>query len=463
MANSLRVVWINGMNIDRVHFEQMERYLERNINQKTIDINDNYYGVYDLEFSHEMLGQGKIGLNRLSGIGPDGCVFNAPQEDLLPEPLEIKPDTLANSVIVLKIPMSVETIADISVQNSLPGTKFIATQSLISSRTFDDTNANLLGQLEDNQLNSAYSQEKINLILGSVRLTLGFAGSKSSGEIEIPICRIKSIDLNKNIILDDKFIPTSLNVARMILVITYLEEIIHATKQHRDSLSEAFVGISKTKTTLDFSTLSALNVLKKWHLLFCLLKNKNKLHPEILYEKLVEFQADLLSLDFGDDNSDFIRYDHDNITQSVIPLMNNTKFLFSRIVSPKYLTANVTTLGNGFFLFSFDNVSVLQDSAIFFAVGSDNGTEYLQNNFRTQSKLSSQSKIKHIVASQLKGLNMEQLAIVPSMLPHLNGYVYYKIDKTDDNWKDLKGESSLAVYITNQIANPDIRLWAIYE
>ncbi len=43
MANSLKVAWINGMNIDRVHFEQQERYIERSINQKTIDIFENLY------------------------------------------------------------------------------------------------------------------------------------------------------------------------------------------------------------------------------------------------------------------------------------------------------------------------------------------------------------------------------------------------------------------------------------
>lgn len=60
MANSLKVAWINGMNIDRVHFEQQERYIERSINQKTIDIFENLYGVFDIEFQSEMLSQGKI-------------------------------------------------------------------------------------------------------------------------------------------------------------------------------------------------------------------------------------------------------------------------------------------------------------------------------------------------------------------------------------------------------------------
>ena len=35
MAENLKVVWYNGMSVDKIHFEQQERYLERNINLKT--------------------------------------------------------------------------------------------------------------------------------------------------------------------------------------------------------------------------------------------------------------------------------------------------------------------------------------------------------------------------------------------------------------------------------------------
>ena len=34
MAENLKVVWYNGMSVDKIHFEQQERYLERNINLK---------------------------------------------------------------------------------------------------------------------------------------------------------------------------------------------------------------------------------------------------------------------------------------------------------------------------------------------------------------------------------------------------------------------------------------------
>ena len=460
MSNSLKVAWINGMNIDRVHFEQQERYIERNINQKTIDVFENLYGIFDIEFQSEMLTQGKIGINRVSGISPDGTIFKAPDEDFLPEPLEIKAGIQSGAVIVLKIPISVDPVADLSIQNSLPDTKYIATHSMVSSKTFDDTSSSMLGDMEDNKLSSSYSQEKINVIMASLRLSLGVKGSKSSNEMEIPVCRIKSIDLNKNITLDEKFIPTSINIAKLPLIITFLEEMIHATAGHRDTLSETFAGINKASTTIDFETYIALNILKKWNILFSHIKNKSKLHPEYFYEKLLEFQADLLSLDINSNAYEYIRYDHLNIADSIVSIINRVKLLFSHIVAPKYIPAVVYSDG-GIFVCSFDNVSILQESTIYMAVKGECSLELIQTTFKTQSKVGTNAKIRNLISAQLNGLNIEQLTIVPSILPHLNDYVYFKIDKTDSMWQDFKNENSIAIYITQRIPKPDIKMWAV--
>ena len=106
MSDKLKVVWYNGMNVDKVHFEQQERYFERNLNLKTVSSFSNLYGVLELEISSELLLQGKIGLNKISCISQDGTIFNAPDQDDLPEPLEISPSELNSAVIVLKLPVS---------------------------------------------------------------------------------------------------------------------------------------------------------------------------------------------------------------------------------------------------------------------------------------------------------------------------------------------------------------------
>ncbi|MWV62922.1 type VI secretion system baseplate subunit TssK [Helicobacter saguini] len=456
MADNLKVAWINGMSIDKVHFEQQERYLQRVINQKTIALYNHFYGILHIEIANDLLSQGKIALQRISGIAQDGSVFNSPDEDLLPQALEITSNNIKNPIITLKIQTSVNTTAELSIQNALQDSKYITTQALITSRIHDEMQA----ESNNNNLNTSYTQEKISVILASLRLTLGFLGNKSPNELEIPICKIKNIDSNNAITLDYTFIPTCFDVSGVNMIESFIDEIIHNTKQHADSLNQIFRGIDMTKNTLDFTTYLSLNLLKKWNLIFQTLKHKGKLHPEYFYDKLIEFQADLSA--FGlDSTSNFIQYNHNDLSSTFIPLINNLRISFAKIIAPKYILANVIDNKNGFFDCIFDNAGIIANSQIFFAIKSDSPIEYLQQNFKSQSKILTQSKIKNIVASQLKGVNIEQLQIIPSTLPHLNGYVYYKIDKNDKLFSSFYNENIISFYITKNIINPDIKMWAV--
>ena len=194
MAENLKVVWYNGMSVDKIHFEQQERYLERNINLKTISSFSNLYGILDIRISSELLEQGKIGLRSISAIVQDGSVFNAPDEDELPEPLEVEFDSLSSSIIVLKIPMS-NLVVDVSLQNSITSSKFKATRALISSKVHDDASVDVLNDLSDEEeylLGSAFDQDKESIVLASLKTSLGVLGSKTPYELEIPICKIQN-------------------------------------------------------------------------------------------------------------------------------------------------------------------------------------------------------------------------------------------------------------------------------
>ena len=386
MSEKLKVVWYNGMNVDKVHFEQQERYFERNLNLKTISSFSNLYGVLDLEISSDLLLQGKIGLTKISCISQDGTIFNAPDQDELPEPLEISPSELNSAIIVLKLPIS-SGLVDISLQNNLPNLKFIAKQALISSRVHDEASNDILNELDDKddfELSSAFTQDKENLILASQRSSLGVFGSKMPYELSIPICKIKNIDLNKQITLDEKFIPTCIDISKNTFITNFIEELSFATKQHQESYFGLLGGVDQAKNRLDFSTYLTLNMLKKWHLIFSYLLKKDKFRPEYLYEKLVDFQADLLALSHDNSFSEFIAYDHNNLTQTFVPLINNLRLLFSHILSPKYIMAQIVKNNHGFYDCIFDNPSIIENSEIYFAIHSDTKNEYLLKNFKEQ-------------------------------------------------------------------------------
>ncbi|WP_103624945.1 type VI secretion system baseplate subunit TssK [Campylobacter concisus] len=463
MSEKLKVVWYNGMNVDKVHFEQQERYFERNLNLKTISSFSNLYGVLDLEISSDLLLQGKIGLTKISCISQDGTIFNAPDQDELPVPLEISPSELNSAIIVLKLPIS-SGLVDISLQNNLPNLKFTAKQVLISSRVHDEASNDILSELDDKddfELSSAFTQDKENLILASQRSSLGVFGSKMPYELSIPICKIKNIDLNKQITLDEKFIPTCIDISKNTFITNFIEELSFATKQHQESYFGLLGGVDQAKNRLDFSTYLTLNMLKKWHLMFSYLLKKDKFHPEYLYEKLVDFQADLLALSHDNSFSEFIAYDHNNLTQTFVPLINNLRLLFSHILSPKYIMAQIVKNNHGFYDCIFDNPSIIENSEIYFAIHSDTKNEYLLKNFKAQCKIHTQSNIKGIVSSQLRGINVEQISVVPSTLPKLNDYIYYKIDKKDEIFKSFANQNVISVYITANLPNADIKMWAL--
>lgn len=459
MADKLRVAWFNGLNIDKIHFEQQERYFQRNIDAKTIEISSNLYGIIDMKISNEMLSLGKIALEKISGIAKDGSVFDAPEQDLLPESIGLEYKLLKKSTIALKIPIGATSIVDIALQNNFPSSKYIALQSVVASKIYDDYSG--LKDVDDSEENTTFTQEKVSVMLASLRLKIGILGSATPDEFEIPIARIKHIDSNMKITLDDNFIPTYINIKNAPIINVFLEEMLYSIKRHKETLDNVFKDINQAKNTLDFSTYLSLNLLKKWFLIFSYLAKKDILHPESLYEKLIEFQGELGA--FGNENAFvFIPYNHDDLSETFLPLMNNIKILFAKITSPKYSMARVANNGNGFYDFIFDNASILEEAEIFLAINADVNYEYLLHNFKTQSKIHIQSKIKDIVATQLKGLNIITIQNVPSSIPHLSGYAYFKLDKKDDLFKYFKGESIISIYLTNNIKEPDIKMWAVF-
>ncbi|MEH6563484.1 MAG: type VI secretion system baseplate subunit TssK, partial [Marinobacter sp.] len=113
MAVTNRVVWSDGLFIKPQHFQQQQRYLEHQINERSLAVSDYLYGFSDLELNAEYLSFGRVGLVRASGLFPDGTRFNLPQDDVMPEPLEIADASVANQVVYLALPLGSDSLTEV--------------------------------------------------------------------------------------------------------------------------------------------------------------------------------------------------------------------------------------------------------------------------------------------------------------------------------------------------------------
>ncbi|MEF1218547.1 type VI secretion system baseplate subunit TssK, partial [Photobacterium damselae] len=126
MSSRNRVVWNEGLFVKPQHFQQQQRYLEYLIDERVKSANPYLYGVTEIVLNLEYLSFGRIAIEKAKGVMPDGTVFNIPQEDTLPDALDIVDSSLANQVIYLAIPLRSESIVEVSWPDSVGATRYKA-------------------------------------------------------------------------------------------------------------------------------------------------------------------------------------------------------------------------------------------------------------------------------------------------------------------------------------------------
>ena len=121
MFGRSRVVWNEGLFIKPQHFQQQQRFLEYHIEERIASGNPFQYGLTELSINLEYLAFGRIAIERATGVMPDGSVFRIPQEDTMPEPLDIEDASLVNQIIYLAVPLRSHALREVD-WPSEPGT-----------------------------------------------------------------------------------------------------------------------------------------------------------------------------------------------------------------------------------------------------------------------------------------------------------------------------------------------------
>lgn len=459
MATKLPVIWTNGMNVSPIHFEQHTRFLEHLIYVKTLGISPNNYGILHLEISQELLNESKIGLNYISGISVDGSVFDAPKQDKLPDAIDLKNISINKGIIALNVPISQDKEISSSVENSISNTKYIFTNAIIKSNTYEENAMPSFDKTDKQEL--SIRQESINVSLGSLRLKLGIFGENLPNYTQIPICKIQEIGQNGKITLDPNFLPTSLNLLAFQPIRTYLSQSINSLHAHKSSISKEMKTTIKSNGLGDFVDILSIMILNKWYAIFSYISKKQILHPEYFYEKMLEFRADMLCLDSNQEEASITSYMHTDLTNTIMPLLEEARILFLRATAQKYIQANIISHGNGFYDCMFNNAEIIRDYEIIFAISASVDVQVILKDFLSQCKIYSKDKIRQLITSQLSGIVATILPSVPLEIPHLNNAVYYKINKQTDSFMVLKDQNTISFYVGSKFPQINIIMWAI--
>ncbi|HEV7448416.1 MAG TPA: type VI secretion system baseplate subunit TssK, partial [Steroidobacteraceae bacterium] len=307
MSSNNRVVWSEGLFLRPQHFQQQERHLERYIEGRSRDLRAHSWGFTELDLERDLLAIGKFGLRRAAGVFPDGTPFSMPDDDPLPAPLEMTGGAPASQVrdqkVFLAIPLRKESARESDRREQVDGIVRYKSKDFEARDITADSNATA------------------TLEVAALRSRLMLASQPHEDFACIPLAHIQECRADRLITLDERFMPTVLNIQQAPRLATFLTELQGLLHQRGEALAARAVasGRGGAAEIADFLMLQTVN---RYEALVDHFVASRLIHPEDLYRLCLEIAGDLATLTTSTRRLGKLSpYQHEDLRAGYDPLM----------------------------------------------------------------------------------------------------------------------------------------------
>ncbi|HDO1382000.1 TPA: type VI secretion system baseplate subunit TssK [Aeromonas veronii] len=441
MSSRNRVIWREGLFIKPQHFQQQQRHSDYALHARLSALSDYFYGLQSLAINEDYLGFGRIALVGATGILPDGTVFNIPNDDVLPTPLEITDASVANQKVYLALPLSVSGVNEVN-QGGQVATRL---------------------QAHRHDVRDLHSEggDVVSLEVGRVSLRLMLEREDRSAYASLAIARILDKRPDGGLVLDPNFMPCSISVSAIPTLKRFLGESAGLVAERARSLSQRIAAPGQ-QGVADVAEFMMLQLLNRAQPQLSHLARLGTLHPERLHEALVQLCGELMT--FTDESRlppEFAAYRHDDQQVSFEPVMLALRQALSTVLSPRAVSIQLRKHQYGVMVAMVNESELMQSADFVLAVRARMPQEQLRKQLLQQTKVASSDKIRELISLQLPGIPLLPLPVAPRQLPYHAGYSYFQLDRQSPAWQMLAVSNTLAFHIAGDFPELDMQLWAI--
>jgi hypothetical protein len=260
------------------------------------------WGLIELEIERDLLAVGKFGLRRARGTFPDGSSFDIPDGDPLPVPLEIGSE-VRNQVVNLAVPWRKSSVTHATGGQGAAGTTTHANA--------DRASHSVLWRLQSaEEFGTAVQQSPLRL-----------HGAPSAEFAQIPLAHIIESRPDKQVVLDDRFIPTVMICAAAPRLAAFLVELQALMHGRAESLA-ARAAASRRDGAAELTDFLMLQSLNRYEPLVRQLAVTAACHPEDLHRLALEIAGDLATFTtISRRPPQFPAYRHDALRPSFEPVI----------------------------------------------------------------------------------------------------------------------------------------------
>jgi len=442
MSVNNKVVWSEGLFLQPHHFQQQDRYFERYVETRCHGLAPHSWGFTELEIERDLLNIGKIGLRRAAGVLPDGTPFRMPDDDPLPPPITVG-EQVRDQIVFLAVPL--RRVGAVEIERG-DGVEQLARHEV--------------RELETRDASSASGSPAI-IETGALRTRLLLASDVTDAWACAPLAHIVETRADKQVALDERFMPTVLQVRSAPRLATFLTELQGLLHQRGEALGGrvAATGRGAAAEIADFLMLQAIN---RYEPLLAHCAESGILHPEAFYQICIAIAGELATFTTpGKRPPPLATYRHDRLRESFEPVMAALRASLSAVLEQSAIPIPIESKKFGISVAMVADRALYSTAVFILAARADVPAEELRRRFPAQLKLGPVEKIRDLVNLQLPGVPVLPVPVAPRQIPYHAGFVYFELDQSNELWGQLKSSGGIAMHLAGEFPGLTMEFWAI--
>jgi type VI secretion system protein ImpJ len=447
MNRSAKILWGEGLFLRPQHFQRQDLYHETRLTEFGRAVHPYLWGVRNLKLDIDALAAGVLRITTLSAIMPDGEIINAPENDGLPDPVNIA-----------------------SIKNLGTGLTFY-----VALPYLQDFGPNFSSAREpSDQIYRYYQHDEpapdlytnaIESELSVLKKSLRILSERDNREqyVSIPVARIRATS-SGGYELDASFVPPVLAIrssASIYLMVRRLMEILQAKAQalygHHREPSQNIVEFRSG----DIASFWLLHTVNAAYASLQHLFHHPALHPERLFHELLGLAGQLLTFSKAYSLSDLPIYNHANPGPEFGKLDQIIRELIETVISTRYFSIALNEVKPAFHLGRLDSEKVTSNAAYYLSVTADMPPAELVEAIPQRIKVGAPDDVSKMVSSAMPGVRVMAAPQVPASIPVRPGCYYFSIEPHGPLYERMIASSAIMIYAPAGFKNLKLELYAV--
>jgi type VI secretion system protein ImpJ len=442
MSDKNRVIWSEGLFLRPQHFQQHDRFIESFVEGRAGSLRTSPWGFVEVEIERDLLHVGKIGLRSARGVFPDGTPFSIPDNDLAPPPLDIGAHIRDQSVY-LAVPLRQ---AGATLSDAGSGTRAFTRYRIQDTASRDVS--------KDSGASADIEVECLNL-------RLMMQSERGEDFARIPLAHVLECRADKQVLLEDRFIPSVLRSGAAPRLSTYLSEVQGLLYQRAEALAARAVasGRGGTSEIVEFLLLQAIN---RYEPLITHLAATGNTHPEDLFAQMLQIAGELSTLTTPSRRPPkFPVYQHENIRPAFEAVMAQIRQCFLEAIGTNVVEIPLVQKKFGMRVGKVADPSLFDSAVFVLAARAEVASEDFRRRFPAQCKIGPIDKIVDLVNLALPGIGMQAMPVAPRQLHNIAGSHYFELERGTELWRALKSSGGIAIHQAGDFPGLSMECWAI--